>query len=317
MSGTTGSTCPERLGNAGFRSGRRFVAVRAPKQFFVLYEAKSPDTVSGPEYMNNVRFNSEWSQRQVLLNNNRAIFRVLFSLGSGQGGSILSLRYRVSEGREEEQRRLLAHDLLPKLVDRHFELPSRADRQAGDACLGEPGHPVQGQSRPGDRAGVADPDRRRPRCQLAGRCGTGARHRRGAGRGPGTIQSGLYDLEYGLFRIAAGLEAPRRRPPGGGAKPELERSCCPGTRCLPSRSLARSAQGAPPGRPPSPCAAGRRGSDPRGGGRVDRADVLQRSGRYPPPPGASDLPGLEVAGEVVASTAMSTGRCRATASARW
>ena len=26
---------------------------------------------------------------------------------------------------------------------------------------------------------------------------------------------------------------------------------------------------------------------------------LQRSGSYPPPPGASDLPGLEVAGEVV------------------
>lgn len=33
---------------------------------------------------------------------------------------------------------------------------------------------------------------------------------------------------------------------------------------------------------------------------VNRPDVLQRSGAYPPPPGASDLPGLEVAGEVVA-----------------
>ncbi|ABA06003.1 Zinc-containing alcohol dehydrogenase superfamily [Nitrobacter winogradskyi Nb-255] len=33
---------------------------------------------------------------------------------------------------------------------------------------------------------------------------------------------------------------------------------------------------------------------------VNRPDVLQRSGSYPPPPGASDLPGLEVAGEVVA-----------------
>lgn len=32
---------------------------------------------------------------------------------------------------------------------------------------------------------------------------------------------------------------------------------------------------------------------------VNRPDVLQRSGSYPPPPGASDLPGLEVAGEVV------------------
>src|SRR5262247_2655952 len=32
---------------------------------------------------------------------------------------------------------------------------------------------------------------------------------------------------------------------------------------------------------------------------VNRPDVLQRSGNYPVPPDASDLPGLEVAGEVV------------------
>lgn len=32
---------------------------------------------------------------------------------------------------------------------------------------------------------------------------------------------------------------------------------------------------------------------------INRPDVLQRSGAYPPPPGASDLPGLEIAGEVV------------------
>jgi NADPH2:quinone reductase len=33
---------------------------------------------------------------------------------------------------------------------------------------------------------------------------------------------------------------------------------------------------------------------------VNRPDVAQRSGSYPPPPGASDLPGLEVAGSVAA-----------------
>ncbi len=32
---------------------------------------------------------------------------------------------------------------------------------------------------------------------------------------------------------------------------------------------------------------------------VNRPDVMQRQGRYPPPPGASDIPGLEVAGEIV------------------
>ena len=33
---------------------------------------------------------------------------------------------------------------------------------------------------------------------------------------------------------------------------------------------------------------------------VNRPDVLQRKGFYPPPPGAPDIPGLEVAGEIVA-----------------
>ena len=33
---------------------------------------------------------------------------------------------------------------------------------------------------------------------------------------------------------------------------------------------------------------------------VNRPDVMQREGRYPPPPGASEIPGLEVAGTIVA-----------------
>lgn len=37
-----------------------------------------------------------------------------------------------------------------------------------------------------------------------------------------------------------------------------------------------------------------------GASGVNRPDVLQRTGNYPVPPGASDIPGLEVAGEIVA-----------------
>ena len=36
---------------------------------------------------------------------------------------------------------------------------------------------------------------------------------------------------------------------------------------------------------------------------VNRPDVMQRMGLYPPPPGASDLPGLEVAGVIVSGDA--------------
>ena len=41
---------------------------------------------------------------------------------------------------------------------------------------------------------------------------------------------------------------------------------------------------------------------------VNRPDVMQRQGRYPPPPGASDLPGMEVAGEIVEIGPETSGR---------
>jgi len=40
-----------------------------------------------------------------------------------------------------------------------------------------------------------------------------------------------------------------------------------------------------------------------GASGVNRPDVLQRTGNYPVPPGASDIPGLEVAGEIVSGDA--------------
>ena len=45
---------------------------------------------------------------------------------------------------------------------------------------------------------------------------------------------------------------------------------------------------------------------------VNRPDVMQRQGNYPPPPGAPDIPGLEIAGEVVA---LGRGAHRASSSA--
>lgn len=40
---------------------------------------------------------------------------------------------------------------------------------------------------------------------------------------------------------------------------------------------------------------------------INRPDVFQRAGNYPPPPGASDLPGLEVVGEIVGGDAAAGG----------
>ena len=41
---------------------------------------------------------------------------------------------------------------------------------------------------------------------------------------------------------------------------------------------------------------------------INRPDVLQRTGNYPVPPGASDIPGLEVAGVIVSGDAAAIER---------
>lgn len=49
---------------------------------------------------------------------------------------------------------------------------------------------------------------------------------------------------------------------------------------------------------------------------VNRPDVMQRQGLYPPPPGAPAIPGLEIAGHVVAVGEGWGRKCWASRSAR-
>lgn len=198
---------PERLGNAGFRSGRRFIAVNGPRQYFVLYETKSPETVSGPEYMHNVRFGSKWSARTQLLNVHRAIFRVLFSIGAGQGGSLLSVRFRAAEGRDEDVRRLLAHDILPKLIDDQgivgchlLRIDDRAMHASANQGTQSKFHapefigPEWAVLIEGGRDVAALEHVARERITHAALAAAGA---------SGEIESSLFDMQYGLFRVAA------------------------------------------------------------------------------------------------------------------
>jgi putative PIG3 family NAD(P)H quinone oxidoreductase len=51
---------------------------------------------------------------------------------------------------------------------------------------------------------------------------------------------------------------------------------------------------------------------------VNRPDLMQREGRYPPPPGTSDLPGLEVSGHIAAIGASdATGPPRSASGREW
>jgi hypothetical protein len=111
---------PERVGIPGFRRGRRYIALAGEPEFFTLYETDSPEVLAGADYLGRLNNPTPWTRRATapFRNVSRSLCRVALSLGTGQGGLLATLRYDVVEGREEEQRRLLAHRILPELADR-------------------------------------------------------------------------------------------------------------------------------------------------------------------------------------------------------
>jgi hypothetical protein len=111
---------PERVGIPGFRRGRRYIALSGAPEFFTLYETDSPEVLAGADYLGRLNSPTPWTRRatQPFRNVSRSLCRVALSLGTGQGGLLATWRYDVVEGREEEQRRLLAHRVLPELADR-------------------------------------------------------------------------------------------------------------------------------------------------------------------------------------------------------
>ncbi len=69
-----------------------------------------------------------WTQRSIVgfLDTSRSLCRVAVSVGTGQGGLLVTYRHDVAPaGREEEQRCLLAHQVLPALADSPGVVPGR------------------------------------------------------------------------------------------------------------------------------------------------------------------------------------------------
>ncbi|HKC43684.1 MAG TPA: hypothetical protein VKC64_07635 [Burkholderiales bacterium] len=108
---------PERVGIPGFLRGRRYVALEGRPEFFTLYEAESLAVLTGPDYAARLNHPTPWTRRMgpQLENNARSLCSVALSLGTGQGGLLMTLRYDVAADREEEQRRFLV-DRLPALA---------------------------------------------------------------------------------------------------------------------------------------------------------------------------------------------------------
>jgi hypothetical protein len=110
---------PERVAIAGFRRGRRYRAIEADVEFFTLYETDTPLVHTGSDYTARLNTPTPWTQRAItgFLDTSRSLCWVAVSVGTGQGGLLVTYRYDVAPGREEEQRCLLAHQVLPALAD--------------------------------------------------------------------------------------------------------------------------------------------------------------------------------------------------------
>lgn len=110
---------PERVGIPGFRRGRRYIAVSGTPEYFNLYEADSPEVLAGQDYLNRLNAPTPWTREVVVAFRNvtRAICRVLYSAGTGQGGSMLTLRFDIPDARADAVSALLRQQVLPPLAD--------------------------------------------------------------------------------------------------------------------------------------------------------------------------------------------------------
>ena len=111
---------PERVGIPGFRRGRRYLAVTGSPEFFNLYEADSPETLSGQDYRNRLNAPTAWTQRVVPSFRDvvRSACRVVFTNGVGSGGVMLTLRFAIAVPHRDSTIDALCRRVLPPLVYR-------------------------------------------------------------------------------------------------------------------------------------------------------------------------------------------------------
>jgi len=111
---------PERVGIPGFRRGRRYVAVNGAPEFFVLYEADSPEVLGGVDFLNRLDAPSEWSRRVVpkFRNVARSICRVVVTSGTGSGGVLLTSRFEIDAAHRAGSLEALTRRILPALSQR-------------------------------------------------------------------------------------------------------------------------------------------------------------------------------------------------------
>jgi hypothetical protein len=103
---------PERVGIPGFLRGRRYITVRGAPEFFTLYEATGADVLAGPHYLERLNNPTPLTRHVIpkyFQNMVRGVCNVRFSVGVGEGGWLITLRFAAEAGREDALSRN-AHD---------------------------------------------------------------------------------------------------------------------------------------------------------------------------------------------------------------
>jgi len=111
---------PERAGIPGFIRGRRYIAKYGHPEYFTLYEAESPEVLSGQDYFNRLNNPTQWTKSVVpayFRDTSRGICGVKFSQSLGDGGYLITLQFGPKPGRGAELERNLRHRVLPPVID--------------------------------------------------------------------------------------------------------------------------------------------------------------------------------------------------------
>ena len=108
---------PERVGIPGFRRGRRYLALSGTPEYFILYEADSPEVLAGLDYLNRLNAPTEWTRRMLpaFRNVDRSICRVAFTSGMGSGGVMLTSRFNIDAAHRSGSIEALTRRMLPSL----------------------------------------------------------------------------------------------------------------------------------------------------------------------------------------------------------
>jgi hypothetical protein len=111
---------PERVAIAGFRRGRRYLALRGSPPFFNLYEVDDPGVLGGADYLARLNAPTPWTRRVVASFRDvaRALCDVAHSDGVGEGGFMLTLRFDIPAAQRVRAIESLRGRLLPPLAQR-------------------------------------------------------------------------------------------------------------------------------------------------------------------------------------------------------